>query len=111
MEPDIELLAIRAQQHKFAFEHLPDRGTIVKLLGVHYVHVKTADGGDLMIREKSSASAKEHNITAQFTQGKGDASGPEPSYDGRKIIFELHLTADDGPSGKRQVYGVARDVS
>ena len=31
--------------------------------------------------------------------------------DGRKIIFELHLTADGGPSGKRQVYGVARDVS
>ena len=30
---------------------------------------------------------------------------------GRKIIFELHLTADGGPGGKRQVYGVARDVS
>ena len=35
----------------------------------------TAPGGDLMIREKSSASATEHNITAQFTQGKGDATG------------------------------------
>ncbi len=30
---------------------------------------------------------------------------------GRKIIFELHLTADGGPAGKRQIYGVARDVS
>jgi PAS domain S-box-containing protein len=30
---------------------------------------------------------------------------------GRKILFELHLTADGGPAGKRQVYGVARDVS
>ena len=29
----------------------------------------SAPGGDLMIREKSSASAHEHNITAQFTQG------------------------------------------
>src|SRR6187551_2746573 len=33
----------------------------------------TAPGGDLMIREKSSPSAPEHNITAQFTLGKGDA--------------------------------------
>ena len=30
----------------------------------------TADGGDLMIREKSSPSAPEHNITAAITQGK-----------------------------------------
>ncbi len=49
----------------------------------------TAPGGDLFIREKSSASAIEHNITAQFTQGKGDASGPETSYDGKKIVFSM----------------------
>jgi hypothetical protein len=30
-----------------------------------------AAGGDLMLREKSSASAIEHNLTAQFTQGNG----------------------------------------
>ena len=49
----------------------------------------TAPGGDLMIREKSSPSAPEHNITAQFTQGKGDASGPEASYDGKKLVFSM----------------------
>jgi len=49
----------------------------------------TAPGGDLMIREKSSPSAPEHNVTASITQGKGDASDPEPSYDGKKIIFSL----------------------
>ena len=49
----------------------------------------TAPGGDLIIREKSSASAIEHNITAQFTQGQGDASNPDVSYDGKKIIFSL----------------------
>jgi len=49
----------------------------------------TAPGGDLFVREKSSASAVEHNITAQFTQGKGDASGPETSYDGQKIVFSM----------------------
>ena len=31
--------------------------------------------------------------------------------DGRKLLMEAHLTADVGPSGKRQIYGVARDVS
>lgn len=49
----------------------------------------SAAGGDLMIREKSSPSAPEHNITAQFTQGAGDASDPEVSYDGRKIVFAM----------------------
>ena len=49
----------------------------------------TAPGGDLMIREKSSASAAEHNITARFTQGKGDASDPEVSYDGKKLVFSM----------------------
>ena len=49
----------------------------------------TAPGGDLMVREKSSVSAKEINITAPFTQGVGDASNPDVSYDGKKIIFSL----------------------
>jgi hypothetical protein len=48
-----------------------------------------AAGGDLMLREKSSASAIEHNLTAQFTQGNGDASDPEVSYDGKKIVFSM----------------------
>ena len=49
----------------------------------------SAPGGDLMVREKSSPSAPEHNLTAQFTQGKGDASDPEVSYDGKKIVFAM----------------------
>jgi hypothetical protein len=49
----------------------------------------TAPGGDLMIREKSSPSAPEHNITAQFTMGKGDAATPEVSWDGKKILFSM----------------------
>jgi mono/diheme cytochrome c family protein len=49
----------------------------------------SAPGGDLMLREKSSASATEHNLTARFTQGVGDASDPEVSYDGKKIVFAL----------------------
>ncbi|MFT3663440.1 hypothetical protein [Piscinibacter sp.] len=48
-----------------------------------------AAGGDLILREKSSPSAPEHNLTARFTQGKGDASDPEVSYDGKKVVFTM----------------------
>jgi hypothetical protein len=63
----------------------------------------TADGGDLMIREKSSPSAPEHNITAQFTMGKGDASTPEVSWDGKKILFSMRCPT----SNAVQIGGVA----
>jgi hypothetical protein len=49
----------------------------------------SAPGGDLMIREKSSPSAPEYNLTSQFTMGVGDASDPEVSYDGKKIVFSM----------------------
>ena len=54
-----------------------------------------APGGDLMIREKSSASALEHNMTAQFTQGRGDVRSPSVSYDGLKIVFSMKCPADN----------------
>jgi hypothetical protein len=55
----------------------------------------SAPGGDLMIREKASPSAPEHNITAQFTMGKGDASSPEVSYDGKKLLFAMKCPASN----------------
>ena len=55
----------------------------------------SAPGGDLMIREKSSPSAPEHNITARFTQGQGDASDPEVSYDGKKVVFAMRCPASN----------------
>jgi Tol biopolymer transport system component len=55
----------------------------------------SAVGGDLIIREKSSPSAAEHNITAPFTQNQGDASGPEVSYDGRKLVFAMRCPASN----------------
>lgn len=57
----------------------------------------SAPGGDLMLREKSSPSAPEINLTERFTQGRGDASDPEVSYDGKKIVFSLRCpTANTG---------------
>jgi hypothetical protein len=55
----------------------------------------SAPGGDLMIRDKSSASAVEHNVTAQFTQGRGDVQSPEVSYDGKKIVFAMRCPSDN----------------
>ena len=47
-------------------------------------------GGDLIIREKSSISADEINVTQGYTKGKGDVSDPEVSYDGKKIVFSMN---------------------
>jgi Hydrazine synthase alpha subunit middle domain len=64
----------------------------------------TAPGGDLIIREQSSPSAAEINVTASITQGVGDVSDPEVSYDGRKIVFAMRCptsntsTIDGGPA-------------
>ena len=55
----------------------------------------SAAGGDLMLREKSSPSAPEHNLTAAITQGKGDASDPEVSYDAKKVIFSLRCPSSN----------------
>ena len=54
-----------------------------------------AEGGDLLLREQSSPSAPEHNLTERFTQGKGDASDPEVSYDGKKIVFAMRCPASN----------------
>ncbi len=64
----------------------------------------SAPGGDLMLREKSSPSANEINLTARFTDGKGDASDPEVSYDGKKVVFAMKCPATntatvDGTAG------------
>ena len=63
----------------------------------------TAPGGDLIIREKSSASAREINVTASITQGVGDVSDPEVSYDGKKVVFAMTCPT----SNTAQVGGVA----
>jgi Hydrazine synthase alpha subunit middle domain len=58
----------------------------------------SAPGGDLLLRDKSSASADEHNVTAKFTLGVGDASDPEVSYDGKKIVFALRCPTANNTS-------------
>jgi hypothetical protein len=53
-------------------------------------------GGDLYMRETSSPSATEINITGSQTNGQGDVSDPEVSYDGTKLLFSMRRAADPG---------------
>jgi hypothetical protein len=46
-------------------------------------------GGDLYVRLLSSPSAPEYNITRAYTNGQGDVSDPEISYDGTKMLFSM----------------------
>ncbi len=55
----------------------------------------SAPGGDLMLREKSSPSAREVNLTRRFTEGRGDVADPEVSWDGRRIVFTMRCPADN----------------
>ena len=52
-------------------------------------------GGDLIVRDTSSPSAPEHNITAAYTQGVGDVADPEVSYDGKKLVFAMNCPASN----------------
>jgi hypothetical protein len=52
-----------------------------------------APGGDLYIRDKSSPSGTERNVTSVCTQGQGDVSDPEVSYDGKKLLFSMRVPA------------------
>ena len=55
----------------------------------------SAPGGDLMLRDKASPSAPEHNLTRRITLGLGDVSDPEVSYDGQRIVFSLRCPASN----------------
>lgn len=55
----------------------------------------SAPGGDLILKALSAPDAAEYNVTAAITQGRGDASDPEVSYDGRRIVFALRCPASN----------------
>src|SRR5467141_3178516 len=61
----------------------------VSALGNPTDAVVTGQGGDLYIRDKSSPSATETNITGSYTMGQGDVNHPNVSFDGTKIVFAM----------------------
>jgi hypothetical protein len=58
-------------------------------------------GGDLMLREKSSPAPPSTTSPRRFTQGAGDASDPEVSYDGKRIVFSHALPGQQHRHGGR----------
>jgi hypothetical protein len=66
----------------------------VSTLGNPTDSVITGQGGDLYIRNKSSPSSSETNVTGPYTLGGGDVSDPEVSYDGKKILFAMRRPGD-----------------
>lgn len=50
-----------------------------------------AAGGDVYIRDNSSALTQEKNITNSLTQGVGDVKHLRPSADGENLLFTLRL--------------------
>ena len=59
-------------------------------------------GADLFLRDRSSSSTSDINITAGITQGKGDVRDVEFSFDGKKIIFALREPMIEGADEEDQ---------
>ena len=66
----------------------------VSALGNPTDAVVTGQGGDLFVRDKSSPSATETNVTGSYTMGQGDVTHPDVSFDGTKIVFAMRGPAD-----------------
>jgi hypothetical protein len=56
--------------------------------------ITSITGGDVYIRDQTSAAGAETNITASLTQGKGDVRDLDVSPDGSKLVFSLRLPLD-----------------
>jgi len=61
----------------------------VSALGNPTDAVVTGQGGDLYLRDKSSPSGSETNLTGSHTNGRGDVNHPTVSFDGTKIVFAM----------------------
>ncbi len=51
-------------------------------------------GGDLMLVDLASPSAPLQNLTATYTQGEGDVSDPDVSFDGTRVLFSMRGPGD-----------------
>jgi len=54
-----------------------------------------SQGGDVYVRDNSSAITSEKNITRLITNGLGDVKNLRPSSDGTRLLFALRLTDED----------------
>jgi hypothetical protein len=66
----------------------------VSALGNPTDAVVTGQGGDLYVRDKSSPSSTETNVTGAYTKRQGDVTHPDVSFDGTKIVFAMRGPTD-----------------
>jgi hypothetical protein len=59
-------------------------------------------GGDLYVRDLAAPGAPDRNVTRRMTGGAGDVKDVEVSYDGKKLIFALHLPEIEGADPEDQ---------
>jgi len=53
-------------------------------------------GGKLYVRQLSSPSSSKTDVTSHLTNGQGDVSDIEVSYDGTKLLFSMKLNCGSG---------------
>ena len=59
-------------------------------------------GADLFMRDRASPTATERNLTSAITQGLGDVSDVDVSYDGRKVVFSMRARFIEGADEEDQ---------
>lgn len=59
-------------------------------------------GADLFMRDRASPTAAETNLTAAITQGLGDVSDVDVSFDGRKVVFSMRAKFIEGADEEDQ---------
>jgi hypothetical protein len=59
-------------------------------------------GGDLYVRDLAAPGAPDRNVTRRVTGGAGDVKDVEVSYDGKKLLFALHLPEIEGADPEDQ---------
>lgn len=59
-------------------------------------------GADLYVRDLAAPGAADRNVTLRVTGGEGDVKDVEVSFDGKKLLFALHLPEIEGADPEDQ---------
>ncbi len=59
-------------------------------------------GGDLYLRDRAALDARERNLTATITAGRGDVRDVEAAYDGTKLLFAMREPALENAADEEQ---------
>tara|TARA_B100000745_G_scaffold229142_1_gene153577 strand:+ start:6343 stop:9333 length:2991 start_codon:yes stop_codon:yes gene_type:complete len=57
--------------------------------------IRFSAGGDLYLLQRATPASKAKNLTGHLTQNEGDVSDPEPSFDGKRVVFSMRRPGDE----------------